>query len=252
SVIDTALEERMQLAQDASSLILSLRKKANLKVRQPLQKVLIPAINPEMKFQLKKVENLIKAEVNIKEIEYITEAKGFIKKKIKPNFKVLGAKLGSKMKAASTAIANFSQHDISTLEKEEQTDIRLNGETITLSINEVEISAEDIPGWSVASKGNLTVALDITLTDALRQEGDAREFVNRIQNIRKENGFELTDRIFVELLENDLLKPSINEFKNYICAEILADNLNWVPEMQDGTQIEVNDILLKVNVNKKG
>ncbi len=252
SVIDTSLEERMQLAQDASSLILSLRKKANIKVRQPLQKVLIPVINSGMKFQLKKVENLIKAEVNIKEIEYITEAKGFIKKKIKPNFKVLGAKLGSKMKAASTAIANFSQHDISTLEKEEQTDIRLNDETITLSINEVEISAEDIPGWSVASKGNLTVALDITLTDALRQEGDAREFVNRIQNIRKENGFELTDRIFVELLENDLLKPSINEFKNYICAEILADNLNWVPEMQDGTQIEVNDILLKVNVNKKG
>src|SRR6266496_3242047 len=252
SVIDTSLEERMQLAQDASSLILSLRKKANIKVRQPLQKVLIPVINPEMKFQLKKVENLIKAEVNIKEIEYITETEGFIKKKIKPNFKVLGAKLGSKMKAASTAIANFSQHDISTLEKEEQTDLRLNAETITLSINEVEISAEDIPGWSVASKGNLTVALDITLTDALRQEGDAREFVNRIQNIRKENGFELTDRIFVELLENDLLKPSINEFKNYICAEILADNLNWVPEMQDGTQIEVNDILLKVNVNKKG
>jgi len=252
SVIDTSLEERMQLAQDASSLILSLRKKANIKVRQPLQKVLIPVINSGMKFQLKKVENLIKAEVNIKEIEYITEAEGFIKKKIKPNFKVLGAKLGSKMKAASTAIANFSQHDISTLEKEEQTDIRLNDETITLSINEVEISAEDIPGWSVASKGNLTVALDITLTDALRQEGDAREFVNRIQNIRKENGFELTDRIFVELLENDLLKPSINEFKNYICAEILADNLNWVPEMQDGTQIEVNDILLKVNVNKKG
>jgi isoleucyl-tRNA synthetase len=213
---------------------------------------LIPAINPEMKFQLQKVENLIKAEVNIKQIEYITETEGFIKKKIKPNFKVLGTRLGSKMKAVSAAIGNFSQHDIAKLEKEGRIELHLNNETYTLFVNEVEISAEDIPGWSVASKGNLTVALDVTLTDALKQEGDAREFVNRIQNIRKENGFELTDRIFVELLENDLLKPSINEFKNYICAEILADTLKWVPEMQDGTQIEVNDILLKVNVNKKG
>ncbi|HEY6976083.1 MAG TPA: isoleucine--tRNA ligase [Chitinophagaceae bacterium] len=251
SAIDSLLEERMQLAQDASSLVLSLRKKANIKVRQPLQKVLIPVINPEMKFLLQKVENLIKAEVNIKQIEYITETEGFIKKKIKPNFKVLGARLGSKMKTVSAVLGNFSQHDIAKLEKEGQTELHLNQETFTLTLNEVEISAQDIPGWSVASKGNLTVALDVTLTDTLKQEGDAREFVNRIQNIRKENGFELTDRIFVELLENDLLKPSINEFKNYICAEILADTLSWVPEMQDGTQIEVNDILLKVNVNKK-
>ena len=143
-------------------------------------------------------------------------------------------------------------HDIVKLEKEGQIELPLDNEPYTLSSSEVEISAEDIPGWSVASKGNLTVALDVTLTNALKQEGDAREFVNRIQNIRKENGFELTDRIFVELLENDLLKQSINKFKNYICAEILAENLTWVPEMQDGTEIEINDILLKVRVNKKG
>jgi isoleucyl-tRNA synthetase len=205
-----------------------------------------------MKTQLQKVEDLIKAEVNVKEIEYISDTAGFIKKKIKPNFKVLGAKLGSKMKAASAAIVNLSQQDIVTLEKDGRFEINLNGEPVSISVNEVEITAEDIPGWSVASKGSLTVALDITLTDALKKEGDAREFVNRIQNIRKESGFELTDRIFVKLLENDLLKPSINQFKNYICAEILADNLSWVPEMQDGTEIEVNDVLLKVNVNKKG
>jgi len=138
------------------------------------------------------------------------------------------------------------------LEKDKTYTLDIEKEPVILSIDDVEIAAEDIPGWSVASKGSLTVALDITLTDTLKQEGDAREFVNRIQNIRKENGFELTDRIFVELLENDLLNPSINKFKNYICAEILADNLTWVPEMQDGTDIEVNDILLKVRVNKKG
>jgi isoleucyl-tRNA synthetase len=252
SAIDTLLEERMQLAQDASSLILSLRKKVNIKVRQPLRKALIPVLDPQMKTQLQKVEDLIKAEVNVKEIEYISDTAGFIKKKIKPNFKALGTRLGSKMKGVSAALANFSQEDITALEKEGQFVININGENIPISLNEVEITAEDISGWSVASKGNLTVALDITLTDALKQEGDAREFVNRIQNIRKESGFDVTDRIFVKLLENDLLKPSINQFKNYICAEILADNLSWVPEMQDGTEIEVNDVLLKVNVNKKG
>ena len=252
AAIDVLLEERMQLAQDASSLVLSLRKKVNIKVRQPLQKVLIPVLNPHMKTQLEKVEDLVKAEVNVKEIDYITETEGFISKKVKPNFKVLGSKLGPKMKAVSAALAAFGQHDITTFEKDGQFVLNIDGESITLLIGEIEILAEDIPGWSVASKGSLTVALDITVTDALKQEGDAREFVNRVQNIRKESGFDLTDRIFVDVLDNTELKPSINEFKNYICAEILADRLNWVPEMQDGTEIEVNDILLKVSVNKKG
>jgi len=252
SSIDASLEERMQLAQDASSLVLSLRKKVNIKVRQPLQKILIPVLNGSMKAQLEKVEDLIKAEVNVKEIDYITETAGFISKKIKPDFKKLGSRLGPKMKAVNAMLGKFSQEEIAMLEKDKTYTLDIEKEPVILSIDDVEIAAEDIPGWSVASKGSLTVALDITLTDTLKQEGDAREFVNRIQNIRKENGFELTDRIFVELLENDLLNPSINKFKNYICAEILADNLTWVPEMQDGTDIEVNDILLKVRVNKKG
>jgi isoleucyl-tRNA synthetase len=250
--IDTDLEERMQLAQDASSLVLSLRKKVNIKVRQPLQKALIPVLDLKMKHQLEKVEDLVKAEVNVKAIEYITETEGFINKKVKPNFKVLGSKLGARMKAVGTALAQFGQHDITILEKDGTYTLTIGGEPVVISLQEVEIAAEDIPGWSVASKGSLTVALDITLTEDLKQEGDARELVNRIQNIRKENGFELTDRIFVELLENDLLKQSINKFKNYICAEILAENLTWVPEMQDGTEIEINEILLKVRVNKKG
>jgi isoleucyl-tRNA synthetase len=250
--IDVDLEERMQFAQDASSLILSLRKKVNIKVRQSLQKVLIPVLDVKMKHHLEKVEDLIKAEVNVKSIEYITETEGFINKKIKPNFKSLGSKLGSKMKSVTSALSLFNQSDITNFEKQGKYTLTVDDEIVELMPSDVEIAAEDIPGWSVASKGNLTVALDITITEDLKQEGDARELVNRIQNIRKDNGFELTDRIFVELLENDLLKQSINKFKNYICAEILADNLTWVPEMQDGTEIEINDILLKVRVNKKG
>ncbi|MBS1607802.1 MAG: isoleucine--tRNA ligase [Bacteroidetes bacterium] len=252
SKIDAALEERMQLAQDASSLILSLRKKANIKVRQPLQKVLIPVLNPAMKGQLEKVEDLIKTEVNVKEIQYLTETEGFIKKRIKPNFVALGKKLGPKMKAVSLALAEFTQDDIAKLEKEGQYSLSIDGEPVILQAHEVEISSEDIPGWTVANKGSLTVALDITITPELENEGNAREFVNRIQKIRKDSGFELTDRIDVKVSATNGLKESLAQFKDYICAEILADKLDLVPEIEDGTEIEVNDISLKVIVSKKG
>lgn len=250
--IDTLLEERMQLAQDASSLVLSIRKKVNIKVRQPLQKALIPVLNPQMKEQLLKVEDLIKSEVNVKEIEYLTETEGFINKKIKPNFIALGKKLGPKMKAVSTALANFTQNDISSMEKEGKFILQIDGEPLTLNVAEVEISAEDVPGWSVASKGSLTVALDIAISDQLRKEGEAREFVNRIQNLRKDRGFEVTDRININIVENERLVNSINEYKNYICAEILADSIDFVPKIPSGgTEIEINDIPLKVSVIKK-
>jgi isoleucyl-tRNA synthetase len=252
AAIDILLEERMQLAQDVCSLVLSLRKKVNIRVRQPLQKLMIPVLDAGMKTQLKKIEDLIKAEVNVKEIDYITETEGVISKKIKANFKALGTRLGPKMKAVSAAISNFSQVDISTLEKEGKFVLTVEGEPVTIDLAEVDIAAEDIPGWSVASKGSLTVALDITLTDELKQEGDAREFVNRVQNIRKESGFELTDRIFVTVLERKELKPSIIKYNDYICREILADSIDWVPEIEGGTEIEINEILLKVVVNKKG
>jgi isoleucyl-tRNA synthetase len=250
--IDTSLEERMQLAQDVCSLVLSLRKKVNIKVRQPLQKVMIPVLDAGMKTQLEKIGDLIKAEVNVKEMVYITETEGVISKKIKANFKALGTRMGAKMKAVSAAIGNFSQVDISAIEKDGKFELSIDGEPVTIELAEVDIVAEDIPGWSVANKGSLTVALDITLTDELKQEGDAREFVNRIQNIRKESGFELTDRIFVTVLETGGLKPSIIKYNDYICREILADTIDWVPQMQDGTEIEINEILLKVVVNKKG
>ncbi|MEP7376913.1 MAG: isoleucine--tRNA ligase [Chitinophagaceae bacterium] len=252
AVIDLPLEERMQLAQDASSLILSLRKKVNIKVRQPLQKVLIPVLTNSMKEQLQKVEDLIKAEVNVKEIEYIDPDNTFISKKIKPNFVALGKKLGPKMKAVSSALSNFTQEDIARLEKEDQYNLSVDGEAVILQITDVEISSEDIPGWTVANKGSLTVALDVTITPALEAEGNAREFVNRIQKIRKDSGFELTDRIDVIVAATNGMKDSLALFNTYICAEILADKLEIVPEMQEGTVIELNDVSLNVIVSKKG
>ena len=251
SAIDAALEERMQLAQDATSLVLSIRKKVNLKVRQPLQKVLIPVLNPYMKAQLEKVEDLLKAEVNVKEVDYLTETEGFINKKIKPNFALLGKKLGPNMKAVGAALTAFSQQQIADLERTGAVELDINGQAISILVNEVDISADDIPGWSVASKSSLTVALDITLTDELKQEGDARELVNRIQNIRKESNFELTDRIDVQYAGPENIVDSFDRFKSYICAEILADSLSYVPALTDGVSVEVNDFQLTLKVSKK-
>ncbi len=263
AVIDTSLEERMQLAQDASSLVLSLRKKVNIKVRQPLQKILIPVLTTSMKEQLMKVEDLIRAEVNVKEVEYLEANNTFIRKKIKPNFIALGKKLGPKMKAVSAALAEFSQEDIALLEKEGQYNLPVDGEPVILQLAEVEISSEDIPGWTVAGKGSLTVALDITVSPELEAEGNAREFVNRIQKIRKDSGFDLTDRINVTVATpNEAgagtgLKDALASFKDYICAEILADTLEFSPEIQAENDpkligIEINDVLLNVIVSKKG
>ncbi len=257
AVIDPALEERMQLAQDASSLVLSLRKKVNIKVRQPLQKILIPVLNPVMQQQLQQVESLVKSEVNVKEIEYLDPQNTFIRKKIKPNFVALGKKLGAKMKAVSTALAQFTQEDIARLEKDGQYNLSIDGEPVILQANEVEIASEDIPGWTVATKGTLTVALDVTVTPELEAEGNAREFVNRIQKIRKDSGFDLTDRIELQVAAANGLRDSLAQFKDYICAEILADKLEFVPEISDSERdrmigIDINDVLLNVIVSKKG
>jgi len=250
SAIDTDLEERMQLAQDTSSLVLSIRKKVNIKVRQPLQKVMVPVLNPKMKEQLEKIEDLIKAEVNVKEFEYLTDTEGVIKKKVKANFKALGTRMGAKMKAVNAAIMNFTQHEIAAIERDGQIALNIEGEEVVILINEVDIAAEDIPGWSVASKGSLTVALDITITKELQDEGNARELVNRIQNIRKESNFDLTDRIFVKLRTNVNLKDSIEPYKEYICTEILADSIDWVTELNEGIEIDINDTLLKIEIIK--
>ena len=251
-LVDLLLEERMQLAQDASSLILSLRKKVNIKVRQPLQKVLIPVLNPSMQQQLELVKDLILSEVNVKELRFLTETEGFIKKKIKPNFQALGKKLGPLMKQVNNALQNFTQHEITLFEKEGRYSLTLGDEIVELMLSEVEITSEDIPGWTVASKGALTVALDIEITPELIQEGNAREFVNRIQKIRKDSGFDVTDRIDVKVSANNGIKESLAKFNNYICAEILADKLELASDINGGTEIEVNDSPLKVIVLKKG
>jgi isoleucyl-tRNA synthetase len=254
--INTDLEKRMQLAQDASSLILSLRKKVNIKVRQPLQKVSIPVIDKEMVERIKLVEDIIKAETNIKEIEILAEDNNFIRKKAKANFKTLGKKLGPKMKWAADEIAKF---DNTTIDKVQEGNYLLNAdyaskgeEPIYISTEDLEVSTDEIPGFEVANKGALTVALDIVISDSLRQEGDAREFVNRIQNIRKESGFNLTDRIIVKVSANAGLVASFSEYKSYICAEILADSLEFLPEINDGNAIEINESIVNVNVIKKG
>jgi isoleucyl-tRNA synthetase len=221
-------------------------------VRQPLQKILIPVLDPAMKLSIEQMEELILAEVNVKEINYITETEGVIRKKLKPNFKLLGAKLGTKMKQASAVIAALSQNEISELERNGTLTILVEESPITLLINEVDIIAEDIPGWSVAVKGNLTVALDISLSEALLKEGNARELVNRVQNIRKEANFELTDKILLQIVDNQHLKESINEFSEYICREILATQIDWVSSLEEGVDIEINDQKLKILVRQKG
>ncbi len=251
AAIDEALEQRMRLAQDISSLVLSLRKKVNIKVRQPLQRILIPVTEGRLRKQVELVADLIKSEVNVKEIEYLEDTNNFIKKKVKANFVALGKRLGSKMKAAASSISAMTQEQISTLEKEGVISLEIGSEPVILQLQEVDISSEDIPGWMVANKDTLTVALDVTITPLLVVEGNAREFVNRVQKIRKDSGFELTDRITVKLSQHDQLKESIARFNSYICAEILADQLEMVPELAEGTEVEVNDIPVKVFVTKK-
>jgi isoleucyl-tRNA synthetase len=250
SVIDKELEERMTLAQDISSLILSIRKKVNIKVRQPLSRVLIPVTNAHMEAQIRRVDELVRNEVNVKSIEYLTDTEGLIKKKIKPNFKLLGARLGAKMKAAAEVITALNQHEIAQLEQIGSRTINVDNELVTVLKTEVDIVAEDIPGWSVANKDILTVALDITLTPALEQEGLAREFINRIQKLRKDLDLELTDRINVSYKGFEALDIAIMNYRQYICAEILADDIKSLPELSDGHVIDLNDVHLNVLITK--
>ncbi|MBC7936082.1 MAG: isoleucine--tRNA ligase [Rhizobacter sp.] len=253
AVINLSLEKRMQLAQDACSLVLSLRKKVNIKVRQPLQKVFIPAMDAEMSDNIKLVEEIIKTETNIKEIDVLAADNDFIRKKAKANFKSLGKKLGPKMKWAAAEIEKMDNATIEKVLEQEYTmnsDAVANGEeAIIINAEDIEIITDEIPGYEIAGKGSLTVALDISITEALQNEGNAREFVNRIQNIRKDSGFELTDRISVTVSEN-ALQNSLIEFKDYICREILANSLEFVPVLNDGTTIEVNEATLNVYVKK--
>jgi isoleucyl-tRNA synthetase len=250
--IDLALEERMSMAKEFSSLVLSIRKKVNIRVRQPLQKLLIPISSDQMMQQLKKVEDLILAEVNVKEIQYLPADNDFIKKRVKPNFVILGKKLGAKMKAAAAMITALDQQSIRKLEQEGSLSILLEEESIEILRDEVEIQSEDVAGWMVASRNAFTVALDVSVTPALENEGNARELVNRIQKIRKDQNLELTDRINVEIQSDPELDYSFTDFNAYICAEILADQVLLKQGLTEGVETEINGKTLKINVIKKG
>jgi isoleucyl-tRNA synthetase len=241
----------MQMAQEASSLVLSLRKKENIRVRQPLQKILVPVLSDEFQRHFSRIEDLVLAEVNVKEVQYIRDTDGFIKKKIKPNFKALGSKLGPKMKDVGNMVSAFNQDHIAELERNGSYDLNLNGEIINLTFAEVEISSEDIPGWLVASQGSLTVALDITISEELKNEGNARELINRIQNLRKDKDFNVTDRIQVQVERHSEIDNAILNFKDYICTEVLAENLILVENVTDADTVEVNGFELKVQISKK-
>lgn len=262
-IINHDLEERMQLAQDISSLILSLRKKVNLpngqvgiKVRQPLQKVIIPAVDDAFINKVKAVEEIIKSETNIKEVALLPANNNFIKKKAKANFKTLGKKFGTRMKWAAEKIQQLNDADISKVQQGEyilNPDFgEKNENPLIITAEDIEISTNEIPGFEIAVNGSLTVALEVTLTESLKNEGFAREFINRIQTIRKEQNFELTDKIVVNIVNDANALVPINEFNNYICAEILADKLEFVPKLTNGITIDVNNQPLIVTVHKKG
>ena len=238
-MVDKALEERMQLAQKVCSMVLGLRKKSNLRVRQPLQKIVIPVRDENMRVQIEKVQHLICSELNVKEIEFLAADNDLLVKKIKPNFKTLGPRYGKVMKALGAAIMAFSQQQINALEADGRCVVSVEGQDCEVLISDVEIATQDIPGWVVANDGNLTVALDIQLTPELINEGIARELVNRIQNIRKEQ-FDVTDRIVVELQSGEW-DSAINTHRDYICSETLCTSLTLVPEVKDGTPIELLD-----------
>lgn len=247
-LVNKALEQRMQMAQDISSLVLSLRKKVGINVRQPLSKILLPILDKQFKHQVEQVKELILSETNIKDIEYITDASGFIKKKVKPNFKALGIKVGKDMKAVAEAITNFTTGEISKLETEGSIPV-LDTKYLIL-VTDVEIIAEDVPGWQVANLGKLTVALDVTLTTELKQEGISRELINRIQNLRKEKEFEVTDRINVRLSSHPLINDAVNNNLTYICAEILADSIVLDDQLNEGDKIVIEGIELFIVISK--
>lgn len=244
SLINTDLEQKMDLAQKASSMILALRRKEKLKVRQPLAKIMVPILNPEFKAHFEAVKNIILSEVNVKEVEYITDSEGIIKKKIKANFKTLGPKYGKLMKQISGEIAAFSQHNIGQLEKSGNYPLNIEGQEIQIGLEDVEIQTEDIPGWLVASEGGLTIALDINLTEELKQEGIAREFINKIQNIRKDSDFEVTDRIILKIQKHDFYNQAVTNFSEYISNQTLASELVMVDNLD-----EANSSLVEIDAD---
>jgi isoleucyl-tRNA synthetase len=250
SFVDKSLERKMENAQIISSLVLSLRAKEKIKVRQPLQKIMIPVDNEQQKEEILAVANLIKNEVNIKEIQILEDASDILIKQVKPNFKALGPKFGKDMRFIAAEIQKFTKEDINKIEKDKNISIKVNEKNITLDITDVEISSKDIEGWLVANEGSLTVALDVTISEELRKEGVARELVNRIQNARKDAGLEVTDTIKLTVLNFENLQQAINENKDYIMSETLTKELVFVEELSNGTEIAFDTIKSSILIEK--
>tara|TARA_R110000868_G_scaffold26958_8_gene103163 strand:+ start:3550 stop:7008 length:3459 start_codon:yes stop_codon:yes gene_type:complete len=248
--VNKMLESKMQKAQTISSLVLSLRKKEMIKVRQPLQKIMIPVLDAAQRLEIEAVSDLIKAEVNVKEILLLDDASGILVKQIKPNFKALGPRFGKDMGLISKEIQGFSAHKINTLEHAGTIDVVIGEKSITLTLEDVEISSQDIEGWLVANSSGITVALDIVISPELKKEGIARELVNRIQNIRKDSGFEVTDKIKVHLQQNDVLKEAVGSNEEYIKSETLTEELVFDEEIENGIEIEFDEIKTKIKITK--
>lgn len=253
SLVDKQLEERMGYAQSLSSMILALRRKVNIKVRQPLAKIMIPAPDDAFKAQVESIKSLILTEVNVKELQFVTEDDGILKKRIKPNFKTLGPKHGKLMKGIAAEMAKMSTHDIAMFEKDGSFPLTVAGENILIESGDAEVISEDIPGWLVANEGSLTVALDIEVSPELRKEGIAREFINRIQNIRKDSGFDVTDKITVRIQPNELTDEAVRDYADYIASQTLATSVSVDPSVTpDGAQsVELDDSLALLVAVKK-
>jgi isoleucyl-tRNA synthetase len=249
--IDKDLERKMQKAQLISSLALSLRKKEKIKVRQPLQKIMIPVLSVQDRADLEAVKDLILSEINVKEMQLLDDASGVIVKSAKPNFKILGPKYGKEMGKIAGKINQLTADDIAQLEKNGQIDINLNDKTLTLSKDEVEITAKEIKGWTIAQQDDVLVALDINITDELKQEGIARDLVNRIQNYRKDSGLEVTDRINLAIARHNILKDAVDAMESYIKSETLIDEIIWQDQLPDGIDLEIDDIKTKMKIIKK-
>ena len=251
-MIDKELESRMQMAQTVTSMVLALRRKVNIKVRQPLQCIMIPVLDEVQRVRVEAVKSLIMNEVNVKEIRFVDNAVGVLVKRVKCDFKKLGPKFGKQMKSVAAAVAAMSQEAIARLEQEGRLVLSLEGGgEAVIDVADVDIYSEDIPGWLVANEGRLTVALEVTITEPLRREGIARELVNRIQNIRKSSGFEITDKIKISLSKNPQTDDAVNEYKDYICGQVLATSLVLADTVENGVELELDDCSLHVRVIKE-
>ncbi|MDH6309639.1 isoleucyl-tRNA synthetase [Dysgonomonas sp. PFB1-18] len=249
SVVDKRLEERMQIAQDISSAVLALRRKESIKVRQPLMQIMIPVMNEGQRQDIEAVRDLILTEVNVKELNYVDNAAGILVKKVKPDFKKLGPRYGKIMKQLAAEVQAMPQEAIAAFEKDGNYSFDIEGQTATIELADVEIISEDIPGWLVANAGKLTVALDVTITDDLRKEGIARELVNRIQNIRKSGGLDITDRIVVKISDREQIRETVSEYNAYISSQVLADKIE-LTDVKNGQEIDMDDYILQIEIAK--